>query len=73
MARRIEFSAAAEADLDAIAYYGAMEFGLSAARQYVRALEDGLKLLVTFPDAAPAIAATDEGLRLRSVKSHRFV
>lgn len=73
MARRIEFSPAALSDLDAIAYYGAMEFGIAAARRYVRALSDGLELLAAFPDSAPVYAWQGGKVRVRSIRSHRIV
>lgn len=73
MARRIEFSSAALSDLDDIAYYGAMEFGVAAARQYVQALNDGLKLLAAFPDSAPAYTWTGQRVRVRPIRSHRIV
>ncbi|MFC4724895.1 type II toxin-antitoxin system RelE/ParE family toxin [Glycocaulis abyssi] len=73
MARRIEFSSAALSDLDEIAYFGAMEFGMSAARRYLQALDDGLKLLLAFPDSAPAYAWSGTRVRIRSIRSHRIV
>lgn len=73
MARRIEFSSAALADLDEIAFYGAMEFGIAAARRYVQTLDDGLKLLSAFPDSAPIHIWSGGRVRVRSIRSHRIV
>ncbi|MGY6531633.1 type II toxin-antitoxin system RelE/ParE family toxin [Glycocaulis sp.] len=73
MARRIEFASAALADLDEIAYYGAMEFGIAAARRYVQTLDDGLKLLSAFPDSAPIHIWSGGRVRVRSIRSHRIV
>ncbi|MFN3835440.1 MAG: type II toxin-antitoxin system RelE/ParE family toxin [Glycocaulis sp.] len=73
MAHRIEYSSAALSDLDGIAYYGAMEFGIAAARRYVQALDDGLKLLAAFPDSAPSYTWSGERVRVRSIRSHRIV
>lgn len=73
MARGIEFSSAALSDLDDIAYYGAMEFGITTARRYVQALDDGLKLLSAFPDSAPAYVWSGNRVRVRSIRSHRVV
>lgn len=73
MAHQIEFSSAALSDLDDIAYYSALEFGIAAARRYLQALDDGLKLLTAFPDSAPVYIWADSHVRVRSIKSHRII
>lgn len=77
MARAIEYTDAAFADLEAIAYFGALNFGPAAAIAYRRALLDAVNLIAAFPDAAPIVpwgpgAPPGGVVRSRAVRSHRI-
>lgn len=77
MARAIEFTDAAFADLETIVYFGALNFGPAAAIAYRGAMLDAVNLIAAFPDAAPIVpwepgAPAGAVVRVRTVRSHRI-
>lgn len=77
MARAIEYTDAAFADLEAIVYFGALNFGPAAALAYRGALLDAAKLIAAFPESAPVVhglpgAPSGAVVRMRTVRSHRI-
>ena len=77
MKRAIEYTDAAFADLEAIAYFGALNFGVTAAIAYRGALLDAVKLIAAFPESSPVAhwlpgAPPGAVVRVRTVRSHRI-
>lgn len=72
MARRIRLSAAAVADIAAIAEYGAREFGLAAAERYRESLEEKLRLIAAFPEIGTEDSTFATGTRGLTAMSHRI-
>jgi plasmid stabilization system protein ParE len=69
-ALRIEYAAAALADLDQLTRYSALEFGVSAARNYALIIQSAIKRAAVFPGAG---AVVGNGLvRVITAKSHRI-
>ena len=73
MKRRIRLSAAAFADIAAIAEYGVREFGLAAADRYRDALEEKLNLIAVFPEIGPEDPVFGAGVRGLPAMSHRII
>ncbi|MGJ3232473.1 MAG: type II toxin-antitoxin system RelE/ParE family toxin [Oceanicaulis sp.] len=70
MARRIKYADAALADLAQLTRYGAMEFGVDAARRYAMTVRSAVRLAAEFPLAGAA--AGDAAVRSITSKSHRI-
>jgi toxin ParE1/3/4 len=73
MARKIELSDAAFADIADIADYGGREFGLLAAEEYRSALEEKLRLITAFPEIGPSDPTDAKGTRGLTAMSHRII
>ncbi|XBQ15266.1 MAG: type II toxin-antitoxin system RelE/ParE family toxin [Oceanicaulis sp.] len=70
MARRIEYSEAAFADLAELTRYGALEFGVAASRAFAAQIKSTVRTLSDFPFAGEATPG--ETFRTFVVRSHRI-